>query len=167
MVLCVYACRMPDSRWCARLMLNCVFIECSKIRSKILDDKNIIAVLGWSVRTLAQYIIWWCLFSIFLICCWNEWGKKLNAIFCLQVFLWKNFTIMFLCIFFFCKSWEIPSPQTVWCLGIPFFLNMRYWCFSSFYWGHLNYKDWICERLLNLQKTYILAKLFASKSMEI
>ena len=49
------ACRMPDSSWCARLMPNCVFSECSKIDSKLLNDKNIIAILGWSVRTLAQY----------------------------------------------------------------------------------------------------------------
>ena len=37
---------MPDSSWCARLMPNCVFIESSKIQSKILNDKNIIAIFG-------------------------------------------------------------------------------------------------------------------------
>ena len=35
---------MPDSSWCARLMPNCVFTECSKIHPKILND--IIAIFG-------------------------------------------------------------------------------------------------------------------------
>ena len=37
---------MPDSSWCARLMRNCVFIDCSKIHSKIWNDKNITAIFG-------------------------------------------------------------------------------------------------------------------------
>ena len=40
------ACKMSDSSWCARLMPKGVFIEYSKIHSKILNDKNIIAIFG-------------------------------------------------------------------------------------------------------------------------
>ena len=35
---------MQDARF--QLMRFCVFIECSKIHSKILNDKNIIAIFG-------------------------------------------------------------------------------------------------------------------------
>ena len=45
-LMCIRMRRLPDSSWWVRLMPNCVFIEWSKICSKILNDINIITIFG-------------------------------------------------------------------------------------------------------------------------
>ena len=112
------------------------------------DIRNWASLIGLLLR------ICWCLLSVFLIYCSDEWKKLVNLIYCFQVLFRMNFKIMY----FLMKILEnTPSADSAasrdslscqnatW--GIVFF--------SSFYWWHIEYKGWMCERLLNLQEIYI------------
>ena len=105
------------------------------------DIRNWASLIGLLLR------ICWCLLSVFLIYCSDEWKKLVNLIDCFQVLFRMNFKIMY----FLMKilgntpsadsaasreSWEIPPPQTVQHLGIPFLLKMQHeilFFFFSFY----------------------------------
>ena len=101
-----------------------------------------------------NFKICWCLLSIFLIYCSNEWKKEVNLIYCFQVLFRMNLKHH---VFYNENLGKYPSTDNAasrdslssqnatW--GIVFF--------SSFYWWHIEYKGWICERLLNLQKIFV------------
>ena len=112
------------------------------------DIRNWASLIGLLLR------ICWCLLSVFLIYCSDEWKKLVNLIYCFQVLFRMNFKIMY---FLMKILGNTPSADSAasrdslscqnatW--GIVFF--------SSFYWWHIEYKGWMCERLLNLQEIYV------------
>ena len=83
---------------------------------------NLNDIRNWASLTGLLFRICWCLLSIFSIYCSGEWKKLVNLIYCFQVLFRMNFKIMY----FLMKSWEIPPPQTVQHLGIPFLLKMQH-----------------------------------------
>ena len=96
----------------------------------------------------------WCLLSVFLIYCSDEWKKLVNLIYCFQVLFRMNFKIMYFLMKILgntpsadsaASRDSLSSQNATW--GIVFF--------SSFYWWHIEYKGWMCERLLNLQEVYV------------
>ena len=98
--------------------------------------------------------ICWCLLSVFLIYCSDEWKKLVNLIYCVQVLFRMNFKIMYFLMKILgntpsadsaASRDSLSSQNATW--GIVFF--------SSFYWWHIEYKGWMCERLLNLQEIYV------------
>ena len=106
------------------------------------DIRNWASLIGLLLR------ICWCLLSVFLIYCSDEWKKLVNLIYCFQVLFRMNFKIMY----FLMKilgntpsADSLSSQNATW--GIVFF--------SSFYWWHIEYNGWMCERLLNLQEIYV------------
>ena len=115
---------------------------------------NLNGIRNWASLIGLLFRICWCLFSIFLVYCSDEWKKLVNLIYCFQVLFRMNFKIMY----FLMKvlgntpsadsaaSRDSLSSQNATC-GIVFF--------SSFYWWHIEYKGWMCERLLNLQEIYV------------
>ena len=112
------------------------------------DIRNWASLIGLLLR------ICWCLLSVFLIYCSDEWKKLVNLIYCLQVLLRMNFKIMY---FLMKILGNIPSAVSAasrdslssqnTTRGIVFV--------SSFYWWHIEYNGWMCERLLNLQEIYV------------
>ena len=112
------------------------------------DIRNWASLIGLLLR------ICWCLLSVFLIYCSDEWKKLVNLIYCFQVLFRMNFKIMYLLMKILgntpsadsvASRDSISSQNATW--GIVFF--------SSFYWWHIEYKGWMCARLLNLQEIYV------------
>ena len=112
------------------------------------DIRNWASLIGLLLR------ICWCLLSVFLIYCSDEWKKLVNLIYCFQVLFRMNFKIMYFLMKILGNSPStdsaasrdsLSSQNATW--GIVFF--------SSFYWWHIEYKGWMCERLLNLQEIYV------------
>ena len=112
------------------------------------DIRNWASLIGLLLR------ICWCLLSVFLIYCSDEWKKLVNLIYCFQVLFQMNFKIMYFLMKILgntpsadsaASRDSLSSQNATW--GIVFF--------SSFYWWHIEYKGWMCERLLNLQEIYV------------
>ena len=112
------------------------------------DIRNWASLIGLLLR------ICWCLLSVFLIYCSDEWKKLVNLIYCFQVLFRMNFKIMYFLMKILgntpsadsaASRDSLSSQNATW--GIVFF--------SSFYWWHIEYKGWMCERLLNLQEIYV------------
>ena len=112
------------------------------------DIRNWASLIGLLLR------IYWCLLSVFLIYCSDEWKKLVNLIYCFQVPFRMNFKIMYFSMKILgntpsadsaASRDSISSQNATW--GIVFF--------SSFYWWHIEYKGWMCERFLNLQEIYV------------
>ena len=80
------------------------------------DIRNWASLIGLLLR------ICWCLLSVFLIYCSDEWKKLVNLIYCFQVLFRMNFKIMY----FLMKILGNTPPQTVQHLGIPFLLKMQH-----------------------------------------
>ena len=108
--------------------------------------------LLWLIGLLFR--ICWCLLSIFLFYCSDEWKKLVNLIYCFQVLFRMNFKIMYFLMKILgntpsadsaASRDSLSSQNATW--GIVFF--------SSFNWWHIEYKGWMCERLLNLQEIYV------------
>ena len=112
------------------------------------DIRNWASLIGLLLR------ICWCLLSVFLIYCSDEWKKLVNLIYCFQVLFWMNFKIMYFLMKILgntpsavsaASRDSLSSQNATW--GIVFV--------SSFYWWHIEYNGWMCERLLNLQEVYV------------
>ena len=112
------------------------------------DIRNWASLIGLLLR------ICWCLLSVFLIYSSDEWKKLVNLIYCFQVLFRMNFKIMYFLMKILgntpsadsaASRDSLSSQNATW--GIVFF--------SSFYWWHIEYKGWMCERLLNLQEIYV------------
>ena len=112
------------------------------------DIRNWASLIGLLLR------IRWCLLSIFLIYCLDEWKNVVNLIYCFQVLFPMNFKIMYFLMKILgntpsadsaASRDSLSSQNATW--GIVFF--------SSFYWWHIEYKGWMGERLLNLQEIYV------------
>ena len=111
-------------------------------------------IRNWASLIGLLFRICWCLLSIFLIYCSDEWKKLVNLIYCFQVLFRMNFKIMYFLMKILgntpsansaASRDSLSSQNATW--GIVFF--------SSFYWWHIEYKGWMCERLLNLQEIYV------------
>ena len=50
--------------------------------------------------------------------------------------------------------WKYPLRRQCSISGFPFLWGIVFF-FSSFYWWHIKYKGWMCERLLYLQKIFV------------
>ena len=121
----------------------------TKVVAHTLNDiRNWASLIGLLLR------ICWCLLSVFLIYCSDEWKKLVNLIYCFQVLFRMNFKIMYFLMKILgntpsadsaASRDSLSSQNATW--GIVFF--------SSFYWWHIEYKGWMCERLLNLQEIYV------------
>ena len=92
--------------------------------------------------------------SVFLIYCSDEWKKLVNLIYCFQVLFRMNFKIMYFLMKILgntpsadsaASRDSLSSQNATWGIGF----------FYSFYWWHIEYKGWMCERLLNLQEIYV------------
>ena len=85
------------------------------------DIRNWAALIGLLLR------ICWCLLSVFLIYCSDEWKKLVNLIYCFQVLFRMNFKIMYC---FNENLGNYPLRRQCSISGFPFFskCNMRY-CF--------------------------------------
>ena len=112
------------------------------------DIRNWASLIGLLLR------ICWCLLPIFLIYCSDEWKKLVNLIYCFQVLFRMNFKIIYVLMKILgntpsadsaASRDSVSSQNATW--GIVFF--------SSFYWWHIEYKGWMCERLPNLQEIYV------------
>ena len=112
------------------------------------DIRNWASLIGLLLR------VCWCLLSVFLIYCSDEWKKLVNLIYCFQVLFRMNFKIMYFLMKILgntpsavsaASRDSLSSQNATW--GIVFV--------SSFYWWHIEYNGWMCERLLNLQEIYV------------
>ena len=84
------------------------------------DIRNWASLIGLLLR------ICWCLLSVFLLYCSDEWKKLVNLIYCFQVLFRMNFKI----VFFNENLGKYPLRRQCSISGFPFFskCNMRY-CF--------------------------------------
>ena len=124
------------------------------------DIRNWASLIGLLLR------ICWCLLSVFLIYCSDEWKKLVNLIYCFQVLFRMNFKIMY----FLMKILGIPPPQIVQHLGIPFLLKMQHevlFFSPHFIDDTLNTRAECVRDSLICRKYMFLAKIFALRSMGI
>ena len=56
---------------------------------------NLNAIRNWASVTGLLLSVCWCLLSIFLSYCSDEWKKEVNLIYCFQVLFRMNFKIMY------------------------------------------------------------------------
>ena len=112
------------------------------------DIRNWASLIGLLLR------ICWCLLSVFLIYCSDEWKKLVNLIYCFQVLFRMNFKIMY---FLMKILGNTPSADSAASRDSLSSQNATwgFFFFSSFYWWHIEHKGWMCERLLNLQEIYV------------
>ena len=123
------------------------------------DIRNWASLIGLLLR------ICWCLLSVFLIYCSDEWKKLVNLIYCFQVLFRMNFKIIE-------NLGKYPLRRQCSISGFPFFskCNMKYCCFffsPHFIDDTLNTRAECVRDSLICRKYMFLAKIFALRSMGI
>ena len=127
------------------------------------DIRNWASLIGLLLR------ICWCLLSVFLIYCSDEWKKLVNLIYCFQVLFRMNFKIMY---FLMKILGNTPSANSAASRDSLSSQNATWGCFFFFFSPHfiddtLNIRAECVRDSLICRKYMFLAKIFALRSMGI